>query len=184
MKNAMISLKLFFALTLITGVIYPLAVTLVGRVVFSDQASGSLVKSGDRVVGSSLIGQKFVQEKYFWARPSATDYNPLPSGGSNFAPTSKKLVDFAKEQRAKFPEQSDLPHDLVFASASGLDPHLTPQAIQVQIARVVKARGWDAEKQVRLEALVQSHTSSRQLAVLGEVRVNVLELNMDLDALQ
>ena len=183
MKTFAISLKLIIALTILTGIVYPFLITVLGEGAFPKLSRGSRIEKDGRIVGSRLIGQKFLQEKYFWGRPSAIDYNPLPSGGSNLSPTSKKLADFADEQAKKIAAKGPFPQDLIFASASGLDPHISIEAAAIQIDRVLRARGWDESKKAAVQALIQEHTAPRQLGFLGEKRVNVLELNLALDRL-
>jgi K+-transporting ATPase ATPase C chain len=176
------------ALSLITGIVYPLAVTGVARLVFPRQAQGSLVQQGGRVVGSSLIGQSFDDPAYFWSRPSATapfPYNAAAGAGSNYGPLNPDLLDRVQrrvmELRAADPRNTALlPIDLVTSSAGGLDPHISPAAAEWQVPRVARARGV-SESAVR--HLVLEHTAGRQLGFLGEPRVNVLELNLALDAL-
>jgi K+-transporting ATPase ATPase C chain len=173
-------------MTLLTGVVYPLFVTAVGQIAFPDQAQGSLVREGDRLVGSALIGQPFDSPKYFWGRPSAT--SPMPnnaaaSSGSNLGPTEPKLADALKSRadalkQADPGNQSPLPVDLITASASGLDPHISPAAAEYQVGRVAKARGISPDT---LRGLIQQATEGRQLGFLGEPRVNVLRLNLQLD---
>jgi K+-transporting ATPase ATPase C chain len=173
-------------LTLLTGIIYPLVVTGVAEVAFPHQAHGSLFTHGGRAAGSELIGQAFSDPRYFWGRPSATTpmpYNAGSSGGSNLGPTNPDLARQVKERvealRAADPgNDQPVPVDLVTASASGLDPDLSPAAAEFQVSRVARARGL-AESAVR--DLVSAHTSPRFLGVLGEPRVNVLELNLALD---
>ena len=186
------SLAALFLLTLVTGVAYPLLVTGVAQAAFSGPANGSLVLRGGQPVGSRLIGQTFDDPKYFWGRLSATldangkalPYNAAASLGSNLGPTNPALLDEVKGRtdalRAADPEnQAPIPVDLVTSSASGLDPEISPAAAEYQVARVAKARGM-SQKQVR--ELVAEHTLGRTLGVLGEPRVNVLELNLALDA--
>ncbi len=180
------SLVTYFLLTVITGVLYPALVTGIAQVAFRDQANGSLIRAGDELVGSKLIGQHFDDARYFWGRPSATApaNNCAASSGSNLGPTNAALTDRiaadVKRLREAHPVQTgDVPVDLVTASASGLDPHISPAAAEYQIDRVAQARGMTAD-QVR--KLVAEHTQSRTLGVLGEPRVNVLELNLALDA--
>jgi K+-transporting ATPase ATPase C chain len=176
---------IYAAMTLLTGVIYPLAVTGVAQVVFPRQANGSLVVVGEKPVGSALIGQSFDDPRYFWGRPSATApaYNGAASSGSNLGPTNQALTDRisarVKELRAAHPSQTgDVPVDLVTTSGSGLDPEISPAAAVYQIERVAAARGLKLD---RVKSLVEEHTQSRTLGVLGEPRVNVLELNLALD---
>jgi K+-transporting ATPase ATPase C chain len=179
---------MYAILTLITGVLYPLVVTGVSQVLFHDQANGSVVMRGETAVGSSLIGQAFDDPRFFWGRPSATSpaYNGASSSGSNLGPINPALLDAVAERvktvRAAHPTQTGaVPGDLVTASASGLDPHISPAAAQYQIDRVAASRGLSKEQ---VTGLVAAHTKSRTFGVLGEPRVNVLELNLALDAAQ
>lgn len=180
------SVLIFLVLTVITGVIYPLVVTGVAQVVFSHQANGSLIEREGKVVGSELIGQQFDDPKYFSSRPSATGptpYNAAASTGSNYGPTNPAQIDAVRgrveDLKQANPEQSEkIPVDLVTASGSGLDPHISPAAAEFQIPRVAKARGLD-EEPVREQVL--AHTEGRTFGLLGEPRVNVLELNLALD---
>ncbi len=179
-----IRIKIF--MTILLGVLYPLAITGISQVLFPHQANGSLVTVGGKVVGSELIGQNFAKPEYFQPRPSAAGndgYDPTASGGSNYGPTNQKLVDRVKASIDKFRKDNPdytgpLPADLVTASASGLDPHISPDSAAAQIARVAKARGVTAN-QVN-ELLVQL-TEGPDLGVLGEPRVNVLKANLALD---
>ncbi|MGZ8259130.1 MAG: potassium-transporting ATPase subunit KdpC [Caldimonas sp.] len=189
MKNLLRpALTLFALLTLITGVAYPLAVTLVAQVAFPWQASGSVIVQGGKAVGSTLIGQNFSDPKHFWGRPSATGsmpYNGGGSSGSNQGPTNPALLDAVKARvealKAADPANSaPLPVDLVTASASGLDPEISEAAAEFQIGRVARARGLAPEL---VASLVARHTTERLFGVLGERRVNVLELNLALDQL-
>lgn len=184
LRNALVML---LVMTGITGVIYPLATGALAHVLFPRQAAGSLVERDGKVVGSSLIGQAFDAPGDFWGRPSATSpgaYNGAASGGSNLGPSNPALTD-AVRKRIDALRQADpantapVPVDLVTASASGLDPEISPAAADYQVARVARARGMDA---AAVRALVSAHTQGRQLGVLGEPRVNVLALNMALDA--
>jgi len=181
------ALIVFALLTLLTGVLYPLLVTGVGAVVFREQANGSPIASGDRVIGSRLIGQPFSSPGYFWSRPSATSphpYNAAASSGSNLGPLNAALEQAVKHRiaalRAADPGNiTPVPVDLVTASGSGLDPHISLAAAEYQVDRVARNRGMTAE-QVRV--LVQQATEGRTFGILGEPRVNVLELNLLLDA--
>ena len=182
------ALILFVILSVVTGLLYPLAVTGVAQAVFSHQANGSLITQNGKVVGSELIGQSFTAPGHFWGRPSATapmPYNAAASGGSNQGPTNPALVDAVKARieslRAADPGNTRaVPVDLVTASASGLDPHISPAAADYQTARVAKARGLPL---AQVQTLVQQHTEAPWLGLLGEPRVNVLALNLALDAL-
>lgn len=179
-------LVLFALLTLLTGVAYPALITVIAQVVFHDQANGSVLEQDGKAVGSELIGQTFDDPSYFWGRPSATGptgYNAAASSGSNLGPTNPALLDAVKGRieaiRAAHPNQTGpVPVDLVTASASGLDPHISPAAAEYQVARVAKAREL-AEEKVR--QLVEQQTEGRTLGVLGEPRVNVLKLNLALN---
>ena len=180
------ALAVLAALTLLTGVAYPLAVTLLARSLFPAQAEGSLVLKDGQPVGSDLIGQPFSRPEYFWGRLSATSpvpYNSASSGGSNLSPLNPDLAKNATARldalRQADPDLGTVPADLVTASASGLDPHISPAAAEVQVKRVAAARNMTPD-QVR--DLVRQHTEARQLGVLGEPRVNVLRLNLALDA--
>jgi K+-transporting ATPase ATPase C chain len=173
-------------LTLITGVAYPLVVTGVAKVAFPEQANGSLIVKGQKVVGSALIGQAFEDPKHFWSRLSATSpgaYNAGASTGSNLGPTNEALTKNAKARidalRAADPENTaPIPVDLVTSSGSGLDPHISPAAAEYQVRRVARARGIPED---RVRAVVVKHTEGRDLGILGEPRVNVLLLNLELD---
>jgi len=182
------AVMLFVLLSIITGLIYPLLVTGIGQALFPEQAAGSLIERDGKLIGSRLIGQNFTDPQYFWGRPSATapqPYNAAASGGSNLGPLNPVLKD-AVESRVKALRTADpgntqpVPIDLVTASASGLDPHISPAAADYQIARVARARGLAPEA---VRNLVVQHTEARQWSVFGESRVNVLVLNLALDAL-
>jgi potassium-transporting ATPase KdpC subunit len=184
-KNLIISVLYTLVTTILLGIGYPLVVTGLAQVLFPRQANGELIRQGDKLVGSHLIGQPFTQPGYFWSRPSAAGmagYDPTASGGSNFAPTNKTLIDRVSasvKQLQPTNPSAPIPVDLVTTSGSGLDPDISPAAAEFQVPRVAKERGM-SESDVR--ALVAQHAMGRQLGFLGEPRVNVLELNLDLDA--
>jgi K+-transporting ATPase ATPase C chain len=180
------AIKITLLLTLLTGLLYPLAVTGVTQIVFPHQANGSLVPAGGKFVGSELIGQSFAKPEYFHSRPSAAGagYDGTASGGSNYGPTSQKLIDRVKGDVDRFQKENPdhsgpVPADLVTASASGLDPHISPDAAEAQVDRVAKARGVPADA---IRSLVASATEDRTLGFIGEPRVNVLKLNLSLNS--
>ena len=182
-----LALVVFALLTLVTGVVYPAVTTLIGTLAFLDRVNGSVLEVGGRAVGSQLIGQPFSGAKYFWSRPSATSpqpYNGASSSGSNQGPTNPALEmavsdRIAALQAADPGNRTPIPVDLVTASASGLDPHISPAAAEYQVARVARERGVGADA---VRALVAKATEGRTFGVLGEPRVNVLELNLALDS--
>lgn len=183
------ALSLFILLTVITGLIYPLLVTGIGQALFPAQAAGSLIQRDGKLIGSRLIGQNFTDPKYFWGRPSATGpvpYNAAASSGSNLGPLNPALHD-AVAGRVKALREADpgnmqpVPVDLVTASASGLDPHISPAAAAYQAARVARVRGLKLDA---VQTLVAQHTEDRQWGIFGEPRVKVLELNLALEGLQ
>jgi potassium-transporting ATPase KdpC subunit len=195
LKEIRPAIVLVVALTLITGLIYPLVMTGIAGVVFPRQAEGSLVEQDGKVVGSALIGQEFSSDRYFHGRPSATvapdpndatktvaaPYNAANSGGSNLGPTNKALVERVQGDVDKLKQENPsapVPIDLVTTSGGGLDPHVSPEAALFQVPRVAKARNMPED---RLRALVNEHTEGRTLGLLGEPRVNVLALNLALD---
>jgi len=189
LKSLKSALLMLLILSIITGLVYPLVVTAAAQLLFSRQANGSLIRGDGKIVGSELIGQTFADSRHFWSRPSATapyPYNAASSSGSNQGPTNPALID-AVVARIKALKDADpgsalvIPVDLVTASASGLDPHISPAAAEYQVGRVAKARHLSPE-QVR--SLVEKYTESRQFGFLGEPRVNVLQLNLALDALK
>jgi K+-transporting ATPase ATPase C chain len=179
------TIVLFVLLTIVTGALYPVVVTAVAQIFFSQTASGSIVAHGGRRVGSELIGQSFTSPGYFWSRPSATGphgYNAAASSGSNLGPTNPALLDAVKQRveglQADPNTDGPPPVDLVTASASGLDPHISPAAAEYQVRRVAVARGKSVEA---IHKVVAAYTEPRWLGILGEARVNVLLLNLALD---
>lgn len=185
-KQLMPGLRMTILLTLLTGLFYAGVVTALCQMIFPKQASGSLIERNGRVVGSDLIGQNFSRPEYFWPRPSAAGndgYDATASGGSNLGPTSKKLIDrmqaSVEDFRKKNPQyHGEIPVDMVTASASGLDPQVSPEAAAAQEARVARARGARVEE---IHELIAKSIEGRDLGFLGEPRVNVLELNLALD---
>jgi potassium-transporting ATPase KdpC subunit len=185
-KNLLIAVWFTLATTLMFGLIYPLAITGLAQLFFHDRANGQLIEKDGKLVGSRIIGQGFTGPGYFHSRPSAagTGYDPMASGGSYLAPTNKNLLERVKGDVQKVQAENPnapIPVDLVTASGSGLDPDISPAAAEFQIPRVAHSRGI---KEDDLRALVQKHTKGRDLGFLGEPRVNVLELNLDLDSLR
>lgn len=178
------SIGLSLIALLVMGLLYSLAGASLGRVLFPHQATGSLIERDGKAVGSALIPQPFVADGYFQARPSGPGYDPMAAAGSNQARSNSDLRKRIDEARAAVAAREGIapesvPIELITQSGGGLDPHITPAGAGVQVARVAKARGWDA---VRVQALVDAHTQARQFGVLGQPRVNVLELNLALDA--
>jgi potassium-transporting ATPase KdpC subunit len=186
-NNLLIAVWMTLATTVLLGILYPLAVTGLAQLLFHRQANGELIERGGKIVGSHLLGQPFTSPQYFYSRPSnagAAGYDPLSSGGSNLGPTNQALitrVDASVRQLQAENPGAQIPADLVTASGSGLDPDITPAAAEFQVARVARARGMSQDD---VRALVKVHTRGRDFGFLGEPRVNVLELNLDLDAVR
>src|SRR5215469_5425663 len=183
MKNLRISILMTIVTTILLGLIYPLVVTGLAQVLFHHKANGQLIEKNGQLVGSTIIGQGFSNPGYFHSRPSAAGngWDAANSGGSNYGPTNQKLLDRVKGDVAAAQAENPgtpIPVDLVTTSASGFDPHITPASTEFQLPRVAKARGVTVDQ---LRALVAKHSEGRQLGVLGEPRVNVLKLNLDLD---
>ena len=177
MKTILQSLRILLALTALTGFLYPLAITGLSHLAFPRTATGSLLKRGDQNIGSALLAQKTESAKYFWSRPSAADFATVASGASNLGPTSDALKNAISERRKKFGDAA--PDDLLTASGSGLDPHISPEAARQQAGRVAKERKFPL---AQIEALIKQQTEGPQLGIFGEPRVNVLALNLALDA--
>jgi K+-transporting ATPase ATPase C chain len=192
-KNLITAVLMTIATTILLGIVYPLVVTGIAQVLFPKQANGQLIQKGNKTVGSRIIGQGFSGASYFHSRPSAAGngYDAANSGGSNLGPTNQKLIDRVKgdvasaqtdnhgsSSSASASASASVPIDLVTTSASGFDPHITPAAAEYQLTRVARERGATVDQ---LRALLAKHTEGRQLGILGEPRVNVLELNLELD---
>lgn len=191
MKRQIITgLRFLVLMIILTGLVYPGLVTVITSVFSPNEANGSLVKRDGVIIGSKLIGQNFDSQKYFWSRPSFNNYNPLPSGASNLGPLNPLLIkkinenekDFA--QANKINEDVNIPPEMLTASASGLDPHISPAAAFLQISRISEARGMDKAEQDKLIELVNDLTENRQFSFLGEPRINVFLLNLRIDSLK
>ncbi|MFA5834385.1 MAG: potassium-transporting ATPase subunit KdpC [Bacteroidota bacterium] len=184
------ALRMVLVMTVFTGIIYPVAMTLLSLAVFPYQAKGSMIEKNGTIIGSELIGQGFMSDKYFNSRPSAIDYNPAPSCGTNWGPTDKRMADSVKARTAQVKLQNNLsaamivPKEMLFASASGVDPHISPEAAQLQIERIAKVRGFNSEQTSSLQKLVKDFTEGPQMKLFGDSRVNVLKLNLAVDELQ
>lgn len=188
--QTIIAIKFLLIMTILTGVIYPLFMTGMAQLIYPSKANGSLIIKNGSIVGSELIGQKFDSTIYFWSRPSATLYSAIPSGGSNYGPTSDTLKKLSEARRLHFAEMNfisdryTIPNEMLFASASGLDPHITPQAALMQSERICITRKFDNNQKERLINEIKNLTESPQLLVLGEPRINVLMLNLELDKIE
>jgi len=187
MKTLFIALKIFLFFTVLTGIAYPLLVTGIAQTVFPANANGSLIVKDHKTVGSELIGQQFDSTFYFTSRPSSVSYNPLPSGGSNYGLTNRKLknlVDQRKQQFITFNQLDSLvvvPSEMLFASASGLDPHISAGAARLQVERIAKARNFTIVQKQKLLQILSELTEAPQLLCFGDERINVLLLNLKLD---
>lgn len=191
MKNIIISsVKMLILTTLITGIIYPLFISGVSTVIFSNKADGSFIFENNKIVGSSLIGQKFESNKYFASRPSAIDYNPLPSGGSNLGPTSKQLLDSVIARKERFiklnntPNNCNISNEILFSSGSGVDPHISPSTALLQVKRIASERNMNEAQLKKIIKLIERMTEAPQLGFLGEERINTLLLNIELDKIK
>jgi K+-transporting ATPase ATPase C chain len=184
--QTIIALKFLLVMTILTGIVYPLFMTGIVQLTFPSKANGSLIKKDGKIIGSELIGQKFDSSIYFWSRPSAIGYNPIPSGASNYGPTSDTLKKQVTARRVLFAKMNSIsdplavPKEMLFASASGLDPHISQKAALLQVDRVAKARNLNAIQKQKLVQSVKNLTEMPQFLVLGEERVNVLILNLEL----
>jgi K+-transporting ATPase ATPase C chain len=178
MKILINNLKIFIVLIVVTGVVYPLFVTLLSQGLFSQTANGSLVLKNGKVVGSQLLAQEFKGEKYFWPRPSVANYDPTASSGSNLSPDNKALHETIAKRAADNHLSVESNDDLLYASGSGLDPHISPESAERQVKRIADARHMDENV---IKRIVAENIENRQLGILGKARVNVLKLNLLLD---
>jgi len=191
MKKRLLTGSLFLLMaTLLTGIIYPVVVTVFANLLFREKATGSLIRSNGLNIGSELIGQNFDSLKYFWSRPSSVEYNPMPSGGSNLGPLNPRLREEITKRRDSLilknylkPEHN-IPSEMIFASGSGLDPHISPEAALQQLKRVAKERGFDPAMESKLSVIIQNLTEGRQFFIFGEPRINVIQLNLMTDSLK
>ncbi len=186
MKTLFQSVTLFLLMSIFLGIGYPVGMTFLAKIIAEGKSQGDLIQKNGKVIGSRLIAQKFTDNHNFWGRPSAADYDPLQSGGSNLGPTSeklKKLVDERKKRLLEFKGEGEIPNELLFASGSGLDPHISITAAIFQVDRILHARDLTGEEKDKILALIESQTIPRQFGVLGPSIVNVLELNLALQEL-
>jgi K+-transporting ATPase ATPase C chain len=188
--QTIIALKFLLLMTILTGIIYPLFMTGLAQLIFPAKANGSLVKKDGKIIGSELIGQKFDTTIYFWSRPSAIGYNPIPSGASNYGPTSDTLKKQVTARRILFATKNSItdilaiPKEMIFASGSGLDPHISPEAAMLQLSRVATARNLDETKLQQVRQLIKNMTEKPQFSLFGEPRINVFDLNLALDKIR
>lgn len=185
--QTILAIKFLLGMIILTGIIYPFFMTGLAQIVFPVKANGSLFTKDGKIVGSTLIGQKFDSSIYFSSRPSAINYNPVPSSGSNLGPTSDILKKQMTERRKAFAtinsikDSTVIPQEMIFASASGLDPHISPEAALLQLDRVATSRNYNEDQKLRVQELIKSKTEGLQFSLLGEPRINVFELNLALD---
>jgi len=191
MKSLIIALRIFLFFTVLTGVVYPLLVTGIAQLFFPFKANGSIIYCGNKPIGSSLIGQSFDSSAiYFISRPSTISYNPLPSGGSNYGLTNRKLKEQFELRKKQFISdnllngQTEIPPEMLFSSASGLDPHISPEAALLQVDRVCLARHFSDSQKIILKNLIRQVTEPPQFLCLGQERINVLLLNLETDKLK
>jgi K+-transporting ATPase ATPase C chain len=183
------SVKALLLFTIITGVIYPLAITAIGQIILPFKSNGSLIKLDNKVIGSELIAQKFENDKYFQSRPSSTDFTSMPSGGSNLAVASLDYKTKSDSMYSSFkeknliPKESPVPSEMMSYSASGVDPHISKMAALLQVNRISKARNFDVNKRNKIINIIDSFTEKPQFGILGEERINVLMINMEIDKL-
>jgi K+-transporting ATPase ATPase C chain len=185
--QTIIALKFLLIMTLLTGIVYPLLMTGVAQLSYHSKANGSLIIKDGKIIGSELIGQKFDSSIYFWSRPSAIGYNPVPSGASNYGPTSDTLKKQVNSRRVLFAKMNliedimTVPKEMIFASGSGLDPHISPEGALMQVNRIARARHFNDIRKEKLLKAIKDLTESPQYLFLGEERINVLMLNLELD---
>lgn len=189
MRHLLVALKLFVLMTVVLGLAYPLFILAIAQMTMKEQANGSLLSQDGLIVGSRLLAQKFTEDRYFWPRPSSTDHSALPSGSSNLGPTSAKLKSEIAERRSRLaqfnPESKDgVPFELLFASASGLDPHISPKGARFQIDRIAKSRKLDDSKRKQLIEMVETAIDNSNFSLVGMPCINVLQLNLSLDRLE
>ncbi len=189
-KEIVLSLKMLLLMTILTGIIYPLFITAIGQIIFNYKANGSLYIKDDKVRGSFLLGQNFTDSTYFHSRPSAINYNPLPSGASNLGLTSKVLREQFNERKRNFlltnmlDSTKEVPAEMLFASASGVDPHISKQAVYLQVPRIERVRTLNEIQTNNLYKIIDSITEYTQFGFLGSKVVNILRLNIKLDLLK
>lgn len=189
-KPFITAVRLILFFTVATGIIYPLIITGISRVFFHEKAEGSLVKKNGVIIGSELIGQESDSVAYFWTRPSAINYQPLPSGGSNFSWSDQRLKALVAERKEAFIkgnmlyDTTSVPVEMLFASASGLDPHISPRATFLQAERVARARNFNDGQKQKLAGLIVKMTEKPQFSIFGEERINVFLLNLELDKIR
>jgi potassium-transporting ATPase KdpC subunit len=189
MKTLNIAVKMILFFTFLTGIAYPFLVTGISQVFFPEKSDGSIIRKNGHAAGSQLIGQQFDSARYFTSRPSATNYNTLPSGGSNFGPASIRLKELVETRKAQFivfnglSKTIDIPGEMLFSSASGLDPDISPKAALLQVDRICRTRHFNTRQKIEVIERIKSCTEKPVLLFLGEERVNVLLLNLSLDSL-
>jgi potassium-transporting ATPase KdpC subunit len=189
-KQAVIAFKILLIMTVLTGIIYPVLMTGVAQLLFPSKSNGSLIVRDGKIIGSKLIGQKFDSSIYFWSRPSATDYNAVPSGATNYGPTSDTLKKLSRARGLLFAQMNSVtdvnavPEEMIFASGSGLDPEISPEAALLQVDRIVKARHFDNNQKQKLLETIKKMSEKPQYLLFGEKRINVLLLNLMLDKLE
>jgi K+-transporting ATPase ATPase C chain len=191
MKSLVIAFRIFLFLTILTGVIYPLFVTGIAQFLFPSKANGSMIIKDCKPIGSALLGQSFESSSiYFTSRPSAGSYNPLPSGGSNYGLTSQKLKELFEQRKQKFIKDNmpdikqEIPSEMLFASGSGLDPHITPEAAMLQVDRIARVRHFSESQEDSLKNIIERLTEPPQFLCLGQKRINVLLLNLETDKIK